>query len=249
MFDGGLERGVRLLKPDETMTPLPPPAGSVPSLGLAPGQPLDTVRLAIVDGDARQLKDMEHRAAPYEIVQANAKPDLVWSARSHEVKSGGEILAYGVDPTDLPSVIDRAAAVRQLQQMATGRSQPMRLGSGSAPQRGNEQVDIEIGDINGRALVLFDLSGDGTVQALYPLGSDDRIVHTQTYHLVLQTREPFGTDLIVAITAPQAMDDLEQGLKQLSHYRSASEVLNLIRTAAPRDARIGLVPLSILPDR
>ena len=56
-----------------------------------------------------------------------------------------------------------------------------------------------------------------------------------------------GTDLIIVVTAAQPMDALENGLKEISHYRSAGEVLKLIAMAAPPDARIGAVALLSAP--
>ena len=237
-------RGVRLLDPGEEMTPSPGPATGGAVSG---SMPLETVRIAISDGDARHLSGLVPRDAPFEIVKPSANPDLVWDPVSHKVSSGRETIAYGIDSSDLASVIDRTAALRRLKQWPAEKSQRLRLLSGSSPLRGLDRIEIEATEIAGRALVLFAITGDGTVQILYPLGSDPHIVPNSPFRLAMQMREPFGSDAIIAVSSTQALDVFEQSLKQISHYRSAGEALKLIKALVPDDARLGLLTLTTTP--
>jgi hypothetical protein len=241
-------RGVRLLDPgDEMMAIAPFPALKPGFHGQETAPKLDKIRIAVADGDASRLAGLTPRAAPFEIVAASAQPDLVWDAATRNASSEGQIIAYDVAQGDLPAVIDRIAVVRGLAKLSAARPQPIRLVAGGPLSRKGDKIEIEIPDVPRHALVLFDIAGNGVVETLYPLGADDRLVQTQTFRWVFQVREPFGADVIVAISAAQPMDALEQGLKEISHYRSAGEVLKLIALAAPPDARIGAIALVSAP--
>jgi hypothetical protein len=59
-------------------------------------------------------------------------------------------------------------------------------------------------------MILFNIAGDGTVQLLYPLGSDLMSMPSPDYRFPVRVRESFGHDQIVAITSDQRMTELEQ---------------------------------------
>ena len=99
----------------------------------------------------------------------------------------------------------------------------------------------------GRSLILFNIAGDGTVQALYPIGSDAPIVTTTEHSLPIRVREPFGADQVVAITSDQRMTTLEQALKQLNQRRTAVQMLKAVERYAPATARVGTVGLFTAP--
>lgn len=236
--------GVRLLSPGDAMLPLnafPQMMEASPDAGKAPK--LDRIRVALSAGDASLLAGLKPQAAPFDIVAPSEGPDLIFDPGSREAISKGEIIAYDVGADDLPDVIDRMALADGLAKLAAARPQSIRLSPGGTVRRKGDKVEVELGDMLHRALVLFTVSGDGVVQALYPIGADARIITTPTFAWTFQVREPFGTDLIVAITASQALDALDRGVEELSHYRSAGEVLKMIALTAPPDARIGVAAL------
>jgi hypothetical protein len=239
-------RGVHLLNPGEEMTPIAP-TRQEPALVGPNGAPIAAIRVAVADGQSGKLDGMIARDAAFEIVPPAANPDLVWDAATHIASIGQTILSYKVEQSDLPAVIDRTAAVRVLKDLATSKPQIMRITSGTETRHRGDKVEIDIENMTGRALVLFNIAGDGTVRAIYPLGSDPRVIDTRTYHLTVVIREPFGTDVLVAVTAAQPMDRLEQGIRQISLFHSAGQALRLVMGAAPADARIGLVTLSSVP--
>jgi hypothetical protein len=241
-------RGVRLLDPGDEMMPISPFPELKPGfVGPSDVPPPEPVRIAIAGGSSAFLSGLTQRAAPFEIVPVADNPDLVWDAESGNATAKGEVIAYAAAQSDLPAVIDRMALARGLAELATARPQAIQILGGGQIRRKGERIEIEVGNTQRRSLVLFDVSGDGRVQALYPLAGDERIVQSQTFRWTLQVREPFGTDLIVAVTAPQSMDALENGLKEISRRRSAGEVLKLIAMAAPSDALIGVAALFSSP--
>jgi hypothetical protein len=239
-------RGVRLLNPGEEMAPIAPTHLEPPLVG-PNGAPVAAIRVAVADGQSGKLDGMTARDAPFEIVAPGANPDLVWDPTSHAASIGRTIIAYKVEQSDLPAVIDRTAAVRGLKDLSASKPQVMRVSPAAETRHRGDKVEIDVENVANRSLVLFNIAGDGTVQALYPLGSDARILDTRTYRVTVQIREPFGTDVLVAVTAAQPMDQLEQGIRQISRFHSAGQALRLMMAALPSDARIGLVTLSSVP--
>ncbi len=239
-------RGVRLLNPGEDMAPIAPARQEPPLMG-PNGAPVAPIRVAVTGGQSSKLDGMIALEAPFEVVAPAANPDLIWDPVSHDASIGPVIIAYKIEQSDLPAVIDRTAAARALRDLAAQKPQIMRVSPSAATRHRGDKVEIDVDNVANRALVLFNIAGDGTVQALYPLGSDPRVIEAPAYRLSVQIREPFGTDLLVAVTAAQPMDQLEEGMRQISRFHSAGEALRLVMAAAPADARIGLVTLSSVP--
>jgi len=205
------------------------------------------VRLASLDGQTAQFNDLVRRAAPFEIVQPVDNPDIIWDPKSRDVLAWGDVIAYKVDKEDLPRIIDRAAAVRDLKQISTRAPQVVRMAPDDRLQRRDALVHVHVLDVTGRALILFNIAGDGTVQLLYPLGSDPRLTDKAQFALKLRVQKPFGADQIVAITSRQRMNALEDALVQLNGRRAATQAVAMMQKFAPDDARIGATSLFTAP--
>ena len=80
----------------------------------------------------------------------------------------------------------------------------MKVGPDDSLHRNDTLVHIELNDVKGRSMIMFNIAGDGTVQMLYPLGSDLASMPDQNYRFPVRVREPFGHDQIVAITSDNA---------------------------------------------
>ncbi len=244
---GGVERtrGVRLLTPGEPMVPRPPRPDAKPAL--PPPPPLETIRIAVANGDDSRLKGLVAHEAPFEVVETTAHPDLVWDAVSHNVTAGQNVIAYGIAKADLAAVIDRTATLHGLRKLAAAQPQEITLAVGSPIEHKGDKITLAVDNIAKRALILVDISGDGTVHMLYPLGSDERIVQNSPFRLELEMRDPLGTDAIVAVSAEKPMPALEDGLNRISTYPSAAKVLDLITATVPKDAKIGVLSVTTAP--
>ncbi len=246
-----LTRGVKMLEtvpetPKPTAVPVaakPAPVPATPS----PAAETRPVRIAVLDGQSAALAGLAPQQAAFEVVRPVDDPDLIWDPHSHDVVAWGDVVAYHVDTSDLPAVIDRAAAIRELKQMTTKAPQSIRVTPNDALHHNRSIVDIEVSDVAGRALIMFDVSGDGTVQTLYPIGSDPPIISTPQYRFPVRVRDPFGADQIVAITSEQRMTALEQVLMQLNRRRDPGQILQMVQRYAPPDAKIGSTGLFTAP--
>jgi hypothetical protein len=218
-----------------------PPSGLDPAIASRPPATGDNppVKIAALDGKATYFAGLAPREAAFATVPPVEHPDLMWDPVSHDVLAWGDVVAYGVDPRDLPSVIDRAAAIRDLKRITGKGAQAIRVSPDDSLHHSANLVQIALNDVAGRALILFNIAGDGTVQMLYPIASDPPVIRAADFSFPVRVREPFGSDQLVAVTSQQRMPELEQALQGLNRRRAAVQMINMVRRYAPADARIG----------
>jgi uncharacterized caspase-like protein len=236
-------------KPDQKPAGAPPvaaaPAAAAPSASV--GKAPLPIRLAALDGNNNSIPKLTSHEASIEIVAPLENPDLIWDPKSRDVISWGDVIAYKVDAGDLATVIDRTAAIRELKRMATQSPQSVRVAPDDAQHHNGEPVQIELKDVSGRAVVLFDISGDGTVQMLYPIGSDEAPTQAGSLRLPLRVREPFGAEQVVAVSSTQRLVDLEQALLQLNRRKAPGQMIKVMTKYLPPDARIGSIGFFTAP--
>lgn len=209
--------------------------------------PLSVVRIASLDPLAGPVTGLEKREAPFEVLSSTRSADLVWDPHSGDVISHGDVIARSLQKSDLPSVVDRWAAVSGIKWLAAMAPQTVKVQPDDRLHHDRSKVVVDISGVAGRALILLNIAGDGTVQALYPKRGDLPILPTADYHLPVVVRPPFGADQIVAITAKEKMATLEQAVEQLNNRRDAIAVMKSIKRYAPADARIGTVGIYTAP--
>jgi hypothetical protein len=205
------------------------------------------IRLAALDGGTNYFPKLTSREAAIEIVKPIDNPDLIWDPKSRDVISWGDVVAYKVDQGDLATVIDRTAALRELKKIATKAPQAVRVAPDDAQHRGGDAVQIELSDITNRSVILFDISGDGTIQMLYPVGSDAPVAQVTSLRLPLRVREPFGAEQVVAITSTERLPALEEALRQLNQRKAPGQVVKIITKLLTSDARVGSVGFFTAP--
>jgi len=204
------------------------------------------IRMASLDEGSASLKDLKPSASPFQIVSP-ADADFIWDPRTGDVISAGDVVARKVVKSDLPHIADRATALLVFKQFTARAPQDIRLLPDSQVHRRGTVVEVKIQDIANRALFLFNVAGDGTVQMLYPLGAAARIITNQEYRAHFEVREPFGSDQVIAVTAPQRLPQLEQDLQELSERRSAAQVAQLLSRYANSGLRFGSVSIFTAP--
>jgi Caspase domain len=256
----GLTRGVTLIQgPIEVPQPSAPrspqssassPPASANSAAIAPSPspgPSPPIRLAALDGKTSYFPSPKSRDSAFQAVLPTDNPDLIWDPVSHDVIAWGDVIAYGVDLPDLSTVIDRTAAIRALKGIATQSPQVMRISPDDRPHHNDSTVNIDLSEVAGRAVVLFNVSGDGTIQMLYPTGSDVSPVRSPDLRIPLRVREPFGAEQVIAVTSLQRMVDFEKALQQVNQRRASGQVIKSLTRTMPADARVGSVGFFTLP--
>ncbi|MBR0843366.1 caspase family protein [Bradyrhizobium liaoningense] len=213
------------------------PTSAVPT----PLRPAVPIRVAALDGKTNYFASMTPKDVTVQAVQPTDNPDLIWDPVSHDVIAWGDVVAYGVDVASLPTVVDRTAAIRELKRMATRSPQIMRIWPDDRQQRAGQTVEVDLSDVASRAVLLFNVSGDGTIQMLYPVGSDVALARSASLRLPLRVGEPFGAEQIVAVTSQQRMVDLETVLMQLNRRRASGQVIKSLERYLPADARIASI--------
>ena len=251
-----LTRGVTMVGGPNALPPSPAPVAVQPQVRNAPPttvpaaprpNPLNfermatPIRLAALDGNLNYFSNFKSKETAVKAVSPTDNPDLIWDPTSHDAIAWGDVIAYNVDPAELPTVVDRTAAIRELKRISTKSPQVMRISPDDRQQRSGQTVEIILSDVAGRAVVLFNISGDGATQLLYPVGTDVSPVGSANVRLTLRVREPFGAEQIVAITSAARISDLEQVLSQVNGRRLPGQVIKSLQRSLPPDARVGSV--------
>jgi hypothetical protein len=200
-----------------------------------------------VNGNTADLAALKPQEAAFKIVKAVDYPDLTWDSESHDVLAWGDVVAYGVRAADLPDVVDRTKAIRELKLIADKALQPIKVSPDDGLHHNSTEVQIEVSSVADRALILFDIAGDGSVEMLYPVGADPRIIKAADYMFPVRVKTPFGSDQLVAVTSEQPMPALEEALEKLNNRRAALEMIKILKRYAPADARIGSAGLFTAP--
>jgi hypothetical protein len=249
----GLTRGVRIVDAPETNSTViassaavpAPPAAAPPAATKAPIG--ERVRVAALDGKAAWFEGLVPREAPFEVVLPSRGPDLTWDAASGDLLAGADVIAFRLDKADLPSAIDRAAAVRALKTMAAQWPQAVRVLPDDSLRREGSRAFVEIANLQGRALILLNIAGDGTVQMLHPMRPDAKPMRDAEFRVPVQVRRPYGADLVVAISSEQPLPQLEQALRALNQRRGAVEALRLVERYRSPGLRIGAAGIFTAP--
>ncbi|WP_159727944.1 hypothetical protein [Methylosinus sp. Ce-a6] len=230
-----------------SITPLTPKSMAItPGQSLPPAKPValpprpkEPIRLAVRGAPAERGTGVGAHA-PFVLVGAETAADIIWDAATRDALAGGDVLAHNIDAHELDVVIDRAATVRWLKLVAGKGPLPIRVSPEGLHRKG-ERVEIVIGGVAGRNLLLFDLTGDGVLQLLYPLASDPRVVQSSEYRLNFLAGEPFGADQIVAVASTRGLPQLEQALRQLDRLRNPAKVVDILTQFAGGDVQLGTV--------
>ena len=203
------------------------------------------IRLAALDGRTGYFANLKPRDVMIEIVRPVDNPDLIWDPNSHDVIAWGDVVAYNVDSSDLASVIDRTAAVRELKKISAKAPQLLRLTAGDEQHHNDDMVQVELSDVAQRSIVLVNVSADGTIQLLYPLGTDQNTA--STFQISLRVREPFGADQVIAITSTDRLAELEQVVSELNRRRSPGALIKSMMRYMPADVRVGSIGIFTAP--
>ncbi len=222
-------------------------AASTSTSPLIAGAVEKPIRLAALDGKMTYFPAIQSHDTLIETVRPTDNPDLIWDPASHDVIAWGDVIAYNVDAANLPSVVDRTAAIRALKQFSTRSPQMMRVAPDDRQHHRGQTIEINVSDVGARSVIIFNVSGDGTIQMLYPLSSDPPQSKSDTLNIRLRVKEPFGAEQVIAITSIQQMDELAKTFSQLDQRRAPGQIIKILQRFAFADARIGSIGFFTTP--
>jgi hypothetical protein len=223
--------------------PLPPiPAGSE-------AKPA-SIRVRVVNAAGNSLAGVGPLQVPFQIVGPSEPADLIWDAGRREVVSAsGDIIATEIAPGDLPGVVDRTSAVMTIAKLAESRPQSIAVRPNDARHHAGERVRIQLDAAAGKFVILFNVTGDGTVQYLFPKPNDNPRPQDAGFDLPLTVQSPFGVDHVVAIVSDARLSEMEQALQRLNGRRAAGLLPAILQPlqSADRSVRMGTAGLFTAP--
>ena len=192
------------------------------------------VRLAVLHAESGVHATLRDTLPGVRMVPVEARPDLIWDARTREVVTGlGDVAAHGVGAMELPPVIEKWEAVRELQALSARASLRLRVLPHDGAHPRGARIEVVIDGLRSPRLTMVGFSGNGVVHYLYPLPSDPAAVATdRAFRLTLEVTPPFGADHIVAVSARSSLDALNAELGKLDRLPAAGRAAELITRAA-----------------
>lgn len=208
------------------------------------------IRVA-VHGDVSALRGVNPKSAPFVIVTDVAEADLIWDSRMKEAIVAGDIVAQEVAAQDIPDVVDRVRAISEIAQLSERRPQTVQLLPSDRLHHDKEVLTVEARDIQGKYAVVFNVSGTGEVQFLYPLSGkkDSAQVSSETWKFPVKVGRPFGADTLVAVVSDQPLTTLMNEIEGLDEHQAAIRAVQALRQNLPQtDAtRVGFASIFTAP--
>jgi hypothetical protein len=212
---------------------------------------LPPVRVAALNDTAGQLARIKPLFTPFTPAASADQADLVWDAKAKEAIVAGDVIARDIAAEDLPAVVDRVRALAEIARLSEARPQTIELTPDGKLHRAASPVAFVARDLRGRYTIIFNVTGSGKIQFLFPNPRDgsartpDRPrIETAEWKLDFKVAQPFGADTLVVITSDQHLDALEDALRGLDDRNAAGRLPELMRTLLPpASARIGFASL------
>jgi hypothetical protein len=208
------------------------------------------IRVAL-NGDASALAGVNPKSAPFVIVTDAADADLVWDARTKEAIVAGDVVAREVAARDVPDVVDRVRALSEIALLSERRPQTIELLPSDKLHHDKEVLVFEARDIQDKYAVIFNVSGMGEVQFLYPQPDkkDSAQVRSATWRLPIKVGRPFGADTVILVVSDQPLTMLTTDIKGLDEQQAAVRAVQVLRqNLLPTDTtRVGFASIFTAP--
>jgi hypothetical protein len=210
---------------------------------------LSDTRVAAIGLSAGEVGRLGRVLADATVVGPDQSAELTWHAPSGDVISHlGDLVARDIWLDDLQGVVDKWRALDAIRNLSSVRSLVMRMRPGDGIHHAGDIIRFEISELGFRYLTMFSLSGDGTVNYLYPFPQDNPLVHEDPYTLKLRVQPPFGADHLIAITSEEQPISLQKALGRLEGQRAGRTVPTLLQEhIADKKYRMGLQGLYTSP--
>jgi len=230
-----------------------PPSAAVSTASIAPVPPTTPpgiIRVGVINGPVPPPESVGPIGTPFYLSAANGKTeglDAVWDASNGDVVSGlGDIIARRVERKQIGGVVDRLVAVRQLAVLARAGTARLTLAPDKRVYRSNEIARLAATGIDGRYLIVANISGDGKVQMVYPIKGDDPMVLLRRAgdgKLIgdIYIKPPFGSEVSVAISSKERLVALEEQLIRRDDTQWSREFIDALGRLPPGSAEVGVL--------
>jgi hypothetical protein len=223
-------------------------AGDVADNPASPRAPTP-VRLAIVDGPSDAFASIEKRSTTLQLVADRDQAELVWDVGAKKAFAKGDTLMEGVDGSMIGWVADRVRALSRLQEVGSGRPLEIGLSSGGELLTPGHHASVQVLNLDGAKLVVFNIAADGTIQMQYPSAPDakeacqDPAAGGWTCNLGVVA--PFGVDTLVAVATAQPATRLLDWLREHRDRRDAAQLPEVVTKLLADDpsAKVGFTAL------
>jgi hypothetical protein len=224
-----------------------PPAMTSDSLVANSSRPF---RVA-VNGDVSALKGVNPKSTPFLIATDVADADLVWDPRTKEAIVAGDVVAEGVAAQDVPDVVDRVRAISEIAQLSERAPQTIALQPSDKLHHDKEVLTFEARDIQDKYAVIFNLSGAGEVQFLYPQPDrkDPAQIRSAAWRLPVKVGKPFGADTVIVVVSDQPLTTLATEIKGLDQQQAAAQAVQALRQSLLQTSatRVGFATIFTAP--
>jgi hypothetical protein len=192
-------------------------------------------RVRVLGPDPIAVERMRDELSNIADTAATHQPDLTFDLVTRQAVSGeGDIVARDLTQSDIAAVIEKWRSMTRLKLERLGARLSTRVLPNDGTHRRGEEIRFEIDEIQLPYLVMFSISGDGTIHFHYPLHADpEQIAVDEPVSISLEVTPPFGADHIIAVTSDRRLSDLSGQLNGLDGRqeprRAAEAVLGAIR--------------------
>jgi hypothetical protein len=148
-------------------------------------------------------------------------------------------------------VVDRVWAISEMALLSERRPQTIELLPSDKLHHDKEVLVFEARDIQDKYAIIFNVSGTGGVQFLYPdhERKDSVQVRSATWRLPIKVGRPFGADTVVAVVSDQPLTMLTTELKGLDDQQAAVRAILVLRQYLPQTdiTRVGFTTIFTAP--
>jgi len=214
------------------------------------------IRVGVLNGAVPSRESLGVVTTPFvltPVVAADKDLDAVWDIANGDVVSSlGDVIARRVTRDQLTGVVDRLAAVRKLALLTRSNSAHLTLLPSKRTYHINEITHLQIDGVDGRYLVIANISGNGKIQFVYPIPGDDPMVLLARGGDVkvigdIAIKPPFGSEVVVAIASRQRMSALEELLIRRNDQQGAREFVDMLANMPRSAAEITILPFFTEP--
>ncbi len=208
------------------------------------------IKLGVLNGAVPEKDAVGKTTTPFSLAATDGKApglDAVWDAANGDVVSSlGDIVARRVRRSELNGVIDRLAAIRQLAVLAHSAKARLELTPNKHTYRANEIARLQVDGVDGRYLIVANISGNGKIQFVYPIQGDEPLVvapHPGDPKVIgdIYIKPPFGSEAVVAIASKERLPALEELLIRRSDQQGAREFVDALAQLPPGSAEISFL--------